>query len=354
MATTTSGHGASLRSSGRPSRPSASSPSTRSSSRKPAPRPLPRLSAATRLVLMIVPVAAAVAIFVAVSAAAPSDRAGGPSAGLSVEPGSYLGVYVTGIPHSYQPVREFVGATGVRPNLLLYYSAWWEPFRARFAATAARRGAVPLVQINPAHVGLAAIAAGQYDSYLDRFAAEVSAYRRPVIVGFGHEMNAQWSKWGYRHASSEVFVAAWRHIVDVFRMVGVRNVTWMWTINVIDAHANSLAPRPWWPGAKYVDWVGIDGYYRRPAWRFAALFGPTIKAVHELTRDPILISETGVAPRAGKAGKISNLFAGVRSYGLLGLVWFDAVAHQDWRIDDQAAIGAFHAAAMAMAPAMGR
>src|SRR6266700_3188704 len=250
MATTTSGHGASLRSSGRPSRPSASSPSTRSSSRKPAPPPRPgrrirsptcspgsvptdcwglcgststgsgtggstlrlpprritarrrraagcargraglhrratqprsrsRLSAATRLVLMIVPVATAVAIFVAVTAAAPSERSGGPSGGLSVEPGSYLGVYVTGIPHSYQPVREFVGATGVRPNLLLYYSAWWEPFRARFAATAARHGAVPLVQINPAHVGLAAIAAGQYDSYLDRFAAEVSAYRRP-------------------------------------------------------------------------------------------------------------------------------------------------------------------------------
>ena len=303
---------------------------------------------------MIVPVATAVAIFVAVTAAAPSERSGGHSGGLSVELGSYLGVYVTGIPHSYQPVREFVGATGVRPNLLLYYSAWWEPFRARFAATAARHGAVPLVQINPAHVRLAAIAAGRYDSYLDRFAAEISAYRRPVIVGFGHEMNAQWSKWGYRHASSEAFVAAWRHIVDVFRIVGVRNVTWMWTINVIDAHANSLAPRPWWPGAKYVDWVGIDGYYRRPAWRFAALFGPTIKAVHELTRDPILISETGVAPRAGKAGKISNLFAGVRSYGLLGLVWFDAVAHQDWRIDDQAAIGAFHDAAMAMAPAMGR
>jgi hypothetical protein len=141
-------------------------------------------------------------------------------------------------------------------------------------------------------------------------------------------------------------VAAWRHIVDVFRMVGTRNVTWLWTINVIDAHAHSLNPRRWWPGARYVDWVGIDGYYRRPAWRFAALFGPTIKAVHKYTLDPILISETGVAPRAGKVKKIGNLFAGIRTYGLLGLVWFDAVAHEDWRINDHAAIEAFHRAAM--------
>jgi len=38
------------------------------------------------------------------------------------------------------------------------------------------------------------------------------------------------------------------------------------------------------------------------------------------------------------------LIAGLRAYGLLGLVWFDAVAHQDWRIDSQSAIEAFHRA----------
>ena len=263
---------------------------------------------------------------------------------LSTKAGSYLGLYISGIPHSYSPVREFVGTTGVRPNLLLYYSSWWEPFRTRFAAAAARHHAVPLVQINPEHVHLRAIANGRYDAYIMTFAAAIRAYRRPVILSFGHEMNATWSKWGYRRASPATFVAAWRHIVDVFRMQAVRNVTWLWTVNVIDARASSLPPHPWWPGKRYVDWVGIDGYFRRPTWRFAPLFGPTIKAVRQFTRDPILIAETGVAPSAGKPQQITNLFAGVRSYGLLGLVWFDAVAHQDWRIDNRAAIAAFHQA----------
>jgi hypothetical protein len=300
-----------------------------------------RLSARARLTLLILAVAAAVGSFLAVMFDSPS----GGSATLPTRTDSYLGVYITGIPHSFRPVQRFVASTGVKPNLVLYYSSWWEPFRAGFAATTARNDAVPIVQINPENVSLSAIADGRYDAYITSFATAIRTYRRPVIVGFGHEMNAQWSLWGYRHASPRTFVAAWRHIVEVFRGERVRNVTWMWTINVIDAHARSLPPGRWWPGSKYVDWVGIDGYYRRPSWRFAGLFGPTIKAVHLLTRDPILISETGVAPEAGKSAKMGNLFGGVRAYGLLGLVWFDAVAHRDWRLDSKAAIDAFRRAA---------
>ena len=299
-----------------------------------------RLGAVTRLVLIILPIVLAMGGYLAYRAA--SQHGSGDT--LSTKAGSYLGVYITGIPHSYGPVREFVGSTGVRPNVLLYYSSWWEPFRTRFAVAAARHNEVPLVQINPERVSLRAIADGRYDAYILSFAQTIDTYHRPVILSFGHEMNATWSKWGYKRASPATFVAAWRHIVDVFRSVGVRNVTWLWTVNVIDAHAHSLSPRPWWPGPQYVNWVGIDGYYRRQSWRFAALFGPTIKAVREFTRDPILIAETGVAPSAGKPQQITNLFAGVRSYGLLGLVWFDAVAHQDWRIDNRAAIAAFHQA----------
>jgi mannan endo-1,4-beta-mannosidase len=309
--------------------------------RQPDPARPRRLAVRTGLALMIVGLAAAVGVFLASTAAGPRGR----SDALPTRPDSYIGVYVTGVPRSFHPIRAFVSSTKVKPNLLLYYSSWWEPFRTGFASSAARHQAVPIVQINPMNVKLADIVDGKYDRYIDAFAAAVRKYRRPVIIGFGHEMNARWSPWGYRHASPATFVAAWRHIVDVFRADKAKNVTWLWTVNVIDAHAHSVNPRPWWPGRRYVTWVGIDGYYRRPSWKFAALFGPTIKAVHLLTRDPILISETGVAPSAGKPAKIVNLFAGVRAYGLLGLVWFDAVAHHDWRLDDQAAILAFRRAA---------
>jgi len=256
----------------------------------------------------------------------------------SGQPVRYLGVYERSAPLSYAGVASFTATTGVRPDLLMYYSSWTEPFQAGFAAAAYEHGATPVVQINPSRISLAAIAAGQYDHYLDAYAQEVLAYGHPVILSFGHEMNGSWYSWGYNRTSPETFVAAWRHIVTLFREQGATNVTWLWTVNIIVTDGGIPAPNPWWPGSSYVTWVGIDGYYSNPSMTFASLFGPTITAVRELTGDPILIAETAVLPVVDQPAKIADLFAGLRTYGLLGFVWF---AVQDWNISGSAAIGAY-------------
>jgi mannan endo-1,4-beta-mannosidase len=261
---------------------------------------------------------------------------------LPTAPASYLGLFTPGAPQSYAGVSSFTGATSVRPNLVLYYSGWYEPFQTGFAQTAAEHHAVPLVQIDPTNISVAAIAAGRYDRYLSAYAKAVRAYRLAVIVSFGHEMNGSWYSWGYRHTSPAEFVAAWRHVVRVFRDAGATNVTWLWTANVFQHGRLGVAsPAPWWPGRQYVTWVGIDGYYPRTVRPFAQLFGPTITAVREFTRDPILISETGALRAAGQPAKIAGLFAGIRTYQLLGFIWFDANTHWDYRITSPAAFAAF-------------
>ena len=161
----------------------------------------------------------------------------------------------------------------------MYYSGWFVPFQTRFATTAAENGAVPLVQMNPVGVSIPAIAAGKYDGYLSAYAEAVRAYRHPVILSFGHEMNGTWYNWGYGKTSPTAFVAAWRHIVKLFRALGARNVTWLWTVNIVNDTQHGRIPRQlhWWPGSSYVNWVGIDGYYLKPNWQFAPLFGPTIE-----------------------------------------------------------------------------
>jgi mannan endo-1,4-beta-mannosidase len=258
----------------------------------------------------------------------------------------YLGVYERETSSSYAGVTAFKTATGVQPDVLTYYSSWLEPFNTSFAITAAAHGAVSLVQINPYNVSLAAIASGQYDSYLRTYAEAVGAYAHPVILSFGHEMNGNWYPWGYTHTSPATFVATWRHIVTVFRGLGVQNVIWLWTANIIQI-GGIPSPAAWWPGSSYVTWVGIDGYYYQPSWTFTSLFGPTIAAVRELTHDPILIAETGATAGSSQPGKITDLFAGVRLYGLLGFVWFNAKADQDWRLNSPAAFAAFRQGAKA-------
>ncbi len=272
----------------------------------------------------------------------PSGHVGRPHP-ANTQPVRYLGLYERDAPHSYAGVAAFTTATGVRPDVLTYFSLWSEPFKVGFATSAAEHGAVPLVQMDPTGVDLAAIAAGQYDDYLSAYAKTVRSYGHPVILSFGHEMNGTWYSWGYQHTSPGIFVAAWRHVVSLFRALGVRNVTWMWTVNII-ALGGIPSPAPWWPGRSYVNWVGIDGYYYSSSWTFASLFGPTIAAVRELTGDPILVAETGATPSEDQPAKIANLFAGVRLYGLLGFVWFDV---QIWRISSPAAAAAFRSGAKA-------
>lgn len=301
-----------------------------------------------RIVRIVVIAAAVLASVVVIASAVRHDKAMAANPRLSAVPppvtlptksATYLGVYANRIPQSYSGVTAFMTATGVRPTLVAFYSGWLEGFPVKFATAAAREGAVLLVQIQPVAVKLSAIAAGRYDSYLRSYADAVREYGRPVILSFGHEMNGSWYPWGYRHTSPTTFVAAWRQVVSVFRAVGADNVTWLWTVNIINATGRGKIPNPapWWPGSSYVNWVGIDGYYFQDSWRFAPLFGPTIAAVRLLTSDPILISETAAPAAAGQAAKVADLFAGVRSYGLLGFVWFDSIGSRDWRLTNSAA-----------------
>ena len=264
---------------------------------------------------------------------------------LPTTPESYLGVYTNDSPASYRGVTAFTSATGARPDVVMYYSGWFVPFPTAFATTVASHGAVPLVQMNPSKISLAAIAAGRYDGYLSAYAEAVRAYHHPVIMSFGHEMNGSWYSWGYGHTSPKTFVAAWRHVVTLFRVLGAGNVTWLWTVNVVNNTRVGTIPSParWWPGRSYVNWVGIDGYYLEPNWQFIPLFGPTIASVRTLTQDPILIAETGATPTAGQPAKIADLVAGVHLYNLLGFVYFDATnsEHQAFGLSSPAAAAAF-------------
>jgi Glycosyl hydrolase family 26 len=251
--------------------------------------------------------------------------------------GSYLGVFEPGVPPGYARVAGFARAAGRQPNLVGYYSGWAQPFDAAFARTIREHGVIPFVQIDPTDASVAAIAAGTYDEYLRAYAGRVRDFGHAVVIGFGHEMNAPWYSWGYGHVPPGTFVAAWRHVVALFREQGAQNVTWLWTLQADQPGTGPV--RDWWPGAQYVTWVGIDGYYYRPGDRFAAVFGKTIDQVRAFTGKPVLLSETAVGPRAGQFAEIQDLFHGMATYKTLGLVWFDkaqrgGVYHQDWRIED--------------------
>jgi hypothetical protein len=169
------------------------------------------------------------------------------------------------------------------------------------------------------------IASGTYDSYLIGLAKSAALWHARFLFRYGHEMNGTWYPWaasvnGNTPAS---YVAAWRHVHQIFAQAGASNVVWVWC-------PNSDGPTPVsevFPGSAYVNVVGMDGYnwgtsnggWRTPTQIFSGLMSAIRIAA---PGEPMLINETGSAEAGGsKATWLSQLFSFVQAQsGLAGVV----------------------------------
>ena len=107
----------------------------------------------------------------------------------------------------------------------------------------------------------------------------------------------------------------------LFRGDGADNVTWLWTVNQDGPKTEPIAQ--WWPGKAYVTWVGIDGYYTSQNDTFYSVFGRTIHQVRRITKDPFCCPRLPWVLTTDRLAKITDLFDGLATYRMLGLVWFD-------------------------------
>jgi len=227
------------------------------------------------------------------------------------------------------------------------------------------RGAVPMITWEPWRWGggtqqpaysLDRIAAGDRDGYLRRWAAALRSWGHPVTVRFGHEMNGSSYPWseGVNGNRPGDYVAAWRHVLDVFASAGADKVSWMWSPTTPYPGSTSLAEL--YPGAEYVDEVALDGYnWGRSEWwsRWtppAALFATGLGALRSIAPGkPIVIAETASAERGGsKADWIWGLLAYLGGQrGITGFIWFQHSKEHDWRLDSSPAAAAAFSGALA-------
>jgi hypothetical protein len=245
-------------------------------------------------------------------------------------------------------LATFRAQTGVKPKIVLNFGGWGKDFMANWASNVTAGGGLPLLQIGmgKSKKDPPLIASGADDAYLASFARQVRDFGHPIILSYGHEMNGAWYSWGWKRTTPTTFVAAWRHIVKVFRAQGATNVTWLWTVQAYaDSPAQTTSPGRWWPGSDYVTWVGVDGHYLYAGETFHTIFDPILSAVENITSKPILIAETAISPKVGQESSLPDLFEGVASGGLLGLVYFDTTGNADYRLQSSAALAAYGEAA---------
>jgi beta-mannanase len=256
---------------------------------------------------------------------------------------NYLGVAIAGAPEDMSRIDAWAGRTGGKPNMITIY----ESFDDQFAAAEVRKiheyGALPVLRWEPFKQGLGDIASGRFDDYLTEFATSVKRTNVPLAMTVAHEMNGRWYPWGAQKNKPAKFVAAWRHVHDVFQRVGATNVIWTWTPNVIN-YLPDTPLKSLWPGDAYVDWLGIDGYFtHKGSQAFASLFGPTIAEVTKLSAKPIVIVETGSEPGSMRAKAITDLLRSIATNKrIIGFVYFNEKGSANWMIDyDSPAQNAF-------------
>ncbi|MBS1863384.1 MAG: hypothetical protein JSS68_16930, partial [Actinobacteria bacterium] len=162
--------------------------------------------------------------------------------------GAWIGNQLTGTeaPWDMGAVSRFEGQTGKPVSLIHFASPFADCSHSPCTdynfptgpMTAIREhGAIPFFSwssqstpssLNEPEYQLSDVISGRYDSYIRKFAEEAKAWGHPFFLRFDWEMNGNWFPWaeGVNGNNPGEYVAAWRHVHDIFTQVGATNATW--------------------------------------------------------------------------------------------------------------------------------
>ena len=273
---------------------------------------------------------------VAALAAATITAVGMPAAAHAQRPVAW-GAFTPGAPESRSAIDAFNAKVGRRAVILHTYKNFQQdPFPYDTVGRSHEAGAVPLITWEPFGRSLRGIARGDHDGYLRQSARQAVEFGKPILLRFAHEMNGSWYPWGLGVGGNTAgdYIAAWRHVVRVFRNENADNVKHVWAPNT--GSFSSL-----WPGDDFVDYLGLDGYNwgaKYNSWEsFEQVFDSSYRSIVRLSHKPILITEFGANARGGdKPAWVRHaLSRGVaaRYPQIRALIYFD---HEqdgaDWRV----------------------
>jgi hypothetical protein len=146
------------------------------------------------------------------------------------------------------------------------------------------------------------ILAGLHDQLIRKQAAAIRRVRTPVLLRVRWEMdrpNLRATMW-----SGPDYVAAYRHIRQLFAEQGVRNVSWVWCPTA-EGFIRGEAPA-FYPGDEQVDWTCVDVYAGKLFQPIGQLMGPFLRWAAQRPK-PIIIGEFGVARGWGSAQRAAWL-----------------------------------------------
>ncbi len=271
--------------------------------------------------------------------------------GASLVPaqGTLLGAFVgTG------PVADFETLISRKLALHLNYYGWDLDIFGSDVTDDIANGRIPYSTWEPWNnsvgVPLDDIVNGVQDTVIQQRAAEAKALGVPLLLRWAHEMNGNWYPWcGINNGGATVgpakYVAAYKHIHDVFVAAGALNVQWVFCPDNADVPGDSWNHwTAYYPGDAYVDWMCFDGYNWGSTmpygWEsFQQVFQQIYSEMAGMGK-PLMIGETASTELGGdKAAWITAMLGTSKSDfpAIKALVWFEINKETDWRVESSPA-----------------
>jgi hypothetical protein len=275
-------------------------------------------------------------------------NAGSSAALLVPAHGALLGAFVgTGT------FAGFETTLGRKLAIVHTFVGWTDDYTARLPGDLAG-GRIPLITWEAWNNGVGAplddIVGGTYDGMIRSRALAVKSLGQKFFLRWGHEMNGNWYPWsgasnGANAAATAKFIAAYRHIHDLFVASGATNVLWVFCPNVDSVPGDAWNQWPnYYPGDAYVDWMGFDGYnwgtvMATSTWQTFPAIAARIYGGLAAKGKPIMVPETASAELGGdKAAWIDGVLPALESTfpAVKALLWFEMNKETDWRIESSA------------------
>ena len=277
----------------------------------------------------------------------------------------YYGLAESGGPYALNTFKSVGSKVGKQAKLLGYFKDWTHPFQVGINQKLCDAGVTPYMTweswswenkqngspaFSQPKYAPRRIANGFRGAYVRRTANQIKQLHCTLMLRFDHEMNGTWYPWGIKtagmHNKARDDVKMWRHVWRVFHRQHVHNVIWVWSPNYLLSHGLGNL-RALYPGNKYVDMVGIDGYLIFKGDNPKKVFGPIMHKLSHIARHkPWFLAETG-APNDGKQpGRIRMLLHKVAtSKKLVAFVYLDEPGSRaNWRFSNKpSSVSAFRA-----------
>ncbi|HEV2361960.1 MAG TPA: glycosyl hydrolase [Acidimicrobiales bacterium] len=223
--------------------------------------------------------------------------------------GSYFGADPNFSPGTSTPQQaaQLAQEIGHGLSIVSFYTSWLQLPVAAGLNSVVSSGAIPMINMN-CGASDAAIAAGNYDAQIRTDADILKGLGHPVLFRWFWEMNlnnvaTHQPCLGNLTTAGTEYVAAFQRIWEDFQSVGATNVAFVWCPSAA-LHAQPAAR--FYPGSKFVNWIGADIYDRAGYGSFAQMYSTFYGTWHTAGK-PMIVCETGAVGSASQVSWLGDL-----------------------------------------------